>query len=207
MSPPYWQLEEFDIPDVKWADGWTGQLGMEETPDLYLTHLLEVFQALVRVLRPDGGIWWNMGNSAMYAKAVRHDIRAGQIPQRLADHLTWMGMNVIGSQWTKRDGLYRATKRGRPMSGGWTSPADSEAVVKRAILLDAPKDTDIVMDPFCGLGFIGTVVHQVGRPFLGIELSMDRALQARNRILGVDPAASASDSPTLPPSTATTPSG
>jgi DNA modification methylase len=42
---------------------WSGQLGLEPTPELYVTHLVEVFREVRRVLRDDGVLWLNLGDS------------------------------------------------------------------------------------------------------------------------------------------------
>ncbi len=42
---------------------WRGQLGQEPTPDLFIAHLVEIFREVRRVLRPDGTVWINMGDS------------------------------------------------------------------------------------------------------------------------------------------------
>jgi DNA modification methylase len=42
---------------------WLGTLGNEPTPDLYIDHLVEVFRGVWRVLRDDGTLWLNLGDS------------------------------------------------------------------------------------------------------------------------------------------------
>ena len=42
---------------------WRGHLGLEPTPDLYVQHLVEIFREVRRVLRDDGTVWLNMGDS------------------------------------------------------------------------------------------------------------------------------------------------
>jgi len=42
---------------------WKGELGLEPTPELYVDHLADVFDALWRVLRPDGSLWLNLGDT------------------------------------------------------------------------------------------------------------------------------------------------
>lgn len=42
---------------------WHGVLGLEPTPDLFIEHLVEIFEEVRRVLRPDGTLWVNMGDS------------------------------------------------------------------------------------------------------------------------------------------------
>ena len=42
---------------------WKGELGLEPTPELYVDHLADVFDAVWRVLRPDGTLWLNLGDT------------------------------------------------------------------------------------------------------------------------------------------------
>jgi len=51
--------------------GWVGQLGLEPTPDLFLEHMVEVFEEVRRVLTPDGTCWVNMGDSYMMRQPNR----------------------------------------------------------------------------------------------------------------------------------------
>lgn len=47
----------------KLCGAWKGQLGLEPTPELFVAHLVEIFQELHRVLRDDGIFWLNLGDS------------------------------------------------------------------------------------------------------------------------------------------------
>lgn len=62
-SPPYWQLRDYGIDAVVWADGEKAVWGMEPTLERYIAHTLEVMEAVGRVLRDDGVVWWNLGDS------------------------------------------------------------------------------------------------------------------------------------------------
>ena len=53
-SPPYWGLRDYGVD---------GQLGLEETPDAYVANMVAVFRAVRRVLRDDGPLWLNLGDS------------------------------------------------------------------------------------------------------------------------------------------------
>lgn len=53
-SPPYFGLRDY---------GMTGQIGLEDTPDAYVRKLVELFREVRRVLRPDGTLWLNLGDS------------------------------------------------------------------------------------------------------------------------------------------------
>ena len=53
-SPPYWGLRDY---------GEDKQLGMEDTPEEFVNNLVEVFREVKRVLRDDGTVWLNLGDS------------------------------------------------------------------------------------------------------------------------------------------------
>ena len=53
-SPPYWGLRDYGVE---------GQLGLEKTPEEYVEYLVEVFREIRRVLRDDGTVWLNLGDS------------------------------------------------------------------------------------------------------------------------------------------------
>ena len=53
-SPPYWGLRDYGVD---------GQLGLEPTPDAYVANLVAVFREVRRVLRDDGTLWLNLGDS------------------------------------------------------------------------------------------------------------------------------------------------
>lgn len=63
-SPPYWGVRKYPGElQVAWSDGSTIALGEEATVDGYVSHTLEVLRHLKRVLREDGTIWWNIGDT------------------------------------------------------------------------------------------------------------------------------------------------
>lgn len=53
-SPPYWGLRDYGVD---------GQIGLEQTPDEYIAQMVEVFREVRRVLRDDGTVWLNLGDS------------------------------------------------------------------------------------------------------------------------------------------------
>lgn len=53
-SPPYFGLRDYGVD---------GQIGLEETPEEYVSKLVEVFREVRRVLRDDGTLWLNIGDS------------------------------------------------------------------------------------------------------------------------------------------------
>lgn len=63
-SPPYWGVRKYSGPlEITWADGSLGALGEEKTVEQYVAHTLEVLRHLKRILKDDGTIWWNLGDT------------------------------------------------------------------------------------------------------------------------------------------------
>lgn len=90
-SPPYWGLRDYGQP---------GQIGLEKTPEEYVARMVEVFREVRRVLRDDGTLWLNLGDS--YAGgAKRNTGRNDENPEDIA----------------RRSALYQ-TGRPKALSGG-----------------------------------------------------------------------------------------
>lgn len=78
ISSPYWGLRNYKVE---------GQLGLEKTPEEFAGNLVEVFREVRRVLRADGTVWLNLGDS--YAS---HG--AGG----MGKHLDYMGDAIVSRQ-------------------------------------------------------------------------------------------------------------
>ena len=53
-SPPYFGLRDY---------GMKNQIGLEETPEAYVQKLVKVFREVKRMLKKDGTLWLNLGDS------------------------------------------------------------------------------------------------------------------------------------------------
>ena len=60
-SPPYWGLRDYGHAD---------QIGLESTPEQYVARMVEVFREVRRVLRDDGTLWLNLGDSYLNKNLV-----------------------------------------------------------------------------------------------------------------------------------------
>jgi DNA modification methylase len=54
------------------------QIGLEETPEAYVERLVDVFREVWRVLRDDGTVWLNLGDSYASGEIGRHDSVQGR---------------------------------------------------------------------------------------------------------------------------------
>ena len=66
-SPPYFGLRDYGV---------AGQIGLEPTPDAFVAEMVAVFREVRRVLRDDGTLWLNLGDS--YASTVKGSGGAGK---------------------------------------------------------------------------------------------------------------------------------
>ncbi|OHD25082.1 MAG: hypothetical protein A2Y38_02735 [Spirochaetes bacterium GWB1_59_5] len=78
-------LKYFEPVEETWPDGWVGSLGLEPTPELYVEHLVLIFQELRRVLHPTGTFWLNLGDSYMSHAAKDMASLGGREGERVAD--------------------------------------------------------------------------------------------------------------------------
>jgi DNA modification methylase len=100
-SPPYWGLRDY---------GHDGQIGLESTPEAYVARMVEVFREVRRVLRDDGTLWLNLGDSYCGGGGYAPDAPCNR---RRAEGESWGSMNAF----SVREG--EARKKSRP---GYTPP-------------------------------------------------------------------------------------
>jgi DNA modification methylase len=94
-SPPYYALRDYGVD---------GQIGREETPKRYIERLVAVFREVRRVLRADGVLWLNIGDT--YANDVeqgghssgKHQKELHQMV-RLRRFTGLPGKNLLGIPW------------------------------------------------------------------------------------------------------------
>jgi len=93
-SPPYWGLRDY---------GNDAQLGLEPTPDEYISKMVAVFHEVKRVLRDDGTLWLNIGDSYWSDTLSRKDPVESMWGNRPASDLTQGRDNI--PKVNKRGGL------------------------------------------------------------------------------------------------------
>src|SRR3990167_10129207 len=64
-SPPYFGLRDY---------GEKEQIGLEETPELYVLKLVDVFKELKRVLKKSGTLWLNLGDSYSGSNSTKDSV-------------------------------------------------------------------------------------------------------------------------------------
>ena len=100
-SPPYWQLRDYGV---------RGQIGLEQSVEEYVENLVSVFRAARRVLKTDGTLWLNLGDSYVgsgkatgtsevrqFGKAVRNNPSLARAATPVSVHLR--SKNLAGVPW------------------------------------------------------------------------------------------------------------
>jgi DNA modification methylase len=97
-SPPYFGLRDYGVG---------GQIGLEATPDAFVAQMVDVFREVRRVLKDDGTLWLNLGDS--YAHSLRQsenksghkqNTNTGSIRRGFAPNQTGLKeKDLIGIPW------------------------------------------------------------------------------------------------------------
>lgn len=97
-SPPYFLLRDYGVK---------GQIGLEDTVDGWVEHLTGVLDETARVLKPQGSVWLNLGDT--YARSPSHGTLAKSLvlgPEKLLLALSdrgWIVRNKV--VWAKPNPL------------------------------------------------------------------------------------------------------
>jgi DNA modification methylase len=93
-SPPYFGLRDYGV---------AGQIGLESTPDAFVAEMVALFREARRVLRDDGTLWLNLGDS--YAGSGRGigDTKTDNRGQTASRdfHDAMVDAGAIGRHWVK----------------------------------------------------------------------------------------------------------
>jgi len=86
-SPPYWGLRDYGKDD---------QIGLEKTPDLFVSKLVEVFQQVKRVLKDDGTLWLNLGDSYSRVGGPQPEQSVRKNTEHVVDAFKGSSKGVVG---------------------------------------------------------------------------------------------------------------
>jgi DNA modification methylase len=112
-SPPYFGLRSYGIGTEN------GEIGLEKTPAEYVEKMVEVFREVRRVLRDDGTVWLNLGDS--YASNGERTNNNGQ--------------GASGLKNDGRDEASRARSNARIKTAGMTLPRVSHNLKPKDLLM------------------------------------------------------------------------
>lgn len=92
-SPPYYALRDYGVD---------GQIGLEKTPEAYIDRLAGVFDEVYRVLKKDGTLWVNIGDTYNGCKTGNTDDKWDSAKSDSFEKDKWSGAktkDLIGIPW------------------------------------------------------------------------------------------------------------
>lgn len=131
-SPPYWGLRDYGIPPTNWPEvtytpmpglppltvpAWTGCLGLEPTSEMFVAHTVAVFREVWRLLRKDGTLWLNYGDT--YASGGK-----GGGGSYVAERRAWEGKHAVKGWRSPPKGLKHKDLVGIPWRVAFALQAD-----------------------------------------------------------------------------------
>lgn len=222
-SPLYWSIAaknktELQLWDPIGGNEWKGELGLEPTVEMYIAHLMTIFEEVKRVLKPEGScsvvigdIYVNKCVSLVPEKFALAMINHGWI---LRSKIIWQKSNFVPSSSSRDrfdinwENVYWFTKSKRyyfekncdkllayPQNTNgsvWAIPTEARpksykfpgfprSLVRNLMIKTSP-NKGIVLDPFMGSGTTAIVALELGRKYLGVEVSKDFINLAMHRI-------------------------
>lgn len=139
-SPPYWQLRDYGLQPIlfggdrtcthefdefnvcRLCGGWSGELGREPSREMFVEHLVRIFDECRRVLKKTGTLWVNLGDSyskhnkynrpndwpgrknAFCLKSPHVDMAAHRVPHKSLCNIPGLfAERMIGQGWILRN--------------------------------------------------------------------------------------------------------
>lgn len=145
-SPPYWNQRNYlgeAAPDK------TREIGQEQTPQEYVKNLIQVFRAVHRVLRDDGTLWLNLGDTYLDRRLPDSCLK----PKDLIG-LPWrVAFNLIAEGWYLRSDIIWHKPDARPEGTVADRPTKShEYLFLLSKCAQYYYDVDAIRDPVTSSG-------------------------------------------------------
>lgn len=117
-SPPYYGLRDY---------GHAGQIGLEPTPAEYVACLVDVFREVRRVLRDDGTVWLNLGDSYASGEIGRHDGYNAGASSKMPPREKGERQRFKGSAVSNLSDSFHTVLKGSTLFAGETYPRTAPA--------------------------------------------------------------------------------
>ena len=89
-STPYWAMRVYDVfLEREWADGDKCAFGLEQTPEAFIRHSVEILYHLMPKLTEAGSIWWNIMDSYNTRTQIRSNAAEALYAMQGHDSRSW----------------------------------------------------------------------------------------------------------------------
>jgi len=168
----------------------------------YQNQQKEILRELVRIIKPDGSIFYNHKVRVMEHKAILPSEWLGEFNIRQVliwdrgsscqlapirwfpstEYIYWITKTNIQPKFYKRSKNQMEIIRipPKPMK---EHPAPFPEELVETLMINTTDERDIVLDPYFGSGTVGVVAQKLNRKFIGIELNEEYIKVAKNRLL------------------------
>lgn len=89
-STPYWAMRVYDVfLEREWADGEKCAFGLEQTPEAFIRHSVEILYHLLPKISLDGSVWWNIMDSYNTRTQIRNNAAEALMAMKGYDSRSW----------------------------------------------------------------------------------------------------------------------
>lgn len=89
-STPYWAMRVYDkFVDREWADGDVCSFGLEQTPEAFIRHSVEILYHLMPKITATGSVWWNIMDSYNTRTQIRSNAAEALMAMKGKDSRSW----------------------------------------------------------------------------------------------------------------------
>ena len=169
-------------------------------PKIYVRQQTEVLIELVRIIKPTGSIFYNtkpvIANHRLVYPTFVFDFNVrqqiiwdrGSTPQLApirffptTEYIFWITKSNVQPKYYRKGKFDKEVWRINPKPMKEHPAPFPEELVAQCII-STTDENDLVVDPYCGSGTVGVVCKELGRNFIGIEISPEYYKIAEQRI-------------------------
>jgi DNA modification methylase len=89
-STPYWAMRVYDeMTEQDWADGEHCAFGLEQTPEAFIRHSVEILYKLLPKITDTGSVWWNIMDSYNTRTQIRSNAAEALMAMKGRDNRSW----------------------------------------------------------------------------------------------------------------------
>lgn len=89
-STPYWAMRVYDeFLEREWADGDVCAFGLEQTPEAFIRHSVEILYHIKPKITDDGSVWWNIMDSYNTRTQIRGNAAEALMAMKGLDSRSW----------------------------------------------------------------------------------------------------------------------
>lgn len=89
-STPYWAMRVYDVfLEHEWADGDICAFGLEQTPEAFIRHSVEILYHIMPKITDNGSVWWNIMDSYNTRTQIRGNAAEALMAMKGLDSRSW----------------------------------------------------------------------------------------------------------------------